>query len=135
MHTFTARRLVSRMVLLGGWLSLCSGSLFAQTAIDDSTRIQGCVIDDHVLSTIGGGRAVSMSPAPDMQPYRVGIGWNSNLMCGDMDLEVTLRNQLNGITDGFQAIMSDVIQSAMWRDKQGEKPATIKMRKPKPLSG
>lgn len=23
----------------------------------------------------------------------------------------------------------------MWRDKQGEKPATIKMRKPKPLSG
>ncbi len=23
----------------------------------------------------------------------------------------------------------------VWRDKQGEKPATIKMRKPKPLSG
>lgn len=100
------------MALFGGWLSLCSSSLFAQTAIDNGTRIQGSVIDDHVLYTIGGGRAVSMSPAPDMQRYGVGIGWNSNLMCGDMDLEVTLRNQLNGITDGFQAIMSDIIQSA-----------------------
>ena len=25
--------------------------------------------------------------------------------------------------------------TSLWRDKQGEKPATIKMRKPKPLSG
>jgi len=47
-----------------------------------------------------------------MQSYGVGIDWNANLICGDMDLEVTLRNQLNGITEGFESIMSGVIESA-----------------------
>lgn len=100
-----------RMALVGGLL-LSSSVPLAQTVIEDAVRIQGGVIDDHVLYTIGGGRAVSMSRAPDMQSYGVGLGWNSNLICGDMSLEMTLRNQLNGITDGFQAIMSDIIESA-----------------------
>ncbi|HEK0949144.1 integrating conjugative element protein, partial [Pseudomonas aeruginosa] len=36
----------------------------------------------------------------------------SNLICGDMSIQTTLRNQLNGVTNGFQQIMSTVIQSA-----------------------
>ncbi|MBE0689485.1 MAG: integrating conjugative element protein, partial [Anaerolineae bacterium] len=54
----------------------------------------------------------SMGPVGQMQSIGVGIGWNSNLICGDMSLTTTLQNQLNGITQGFQAIMSNVIQSA-----------------------
>jgi len=53
-----------------------------------------------------------MSPAPAMTSITVGLGWNSNLICGDMSLKTTLKNQLNGITDGFQAIMSNIIQDA-----------------------
>src|SRR5690606_10839320 len=35
----------------------------------------------------------------------------------------------------YRARTKGKIERPMWRDKQGEKPATIKMRKPKPLSG
>jgi len=100
------------MAFLVGGLLLSSGASVSQTVLDDGVRIHGSVIDDHVLYTIGGGRAVSMSRAPGMQSYGVGVDWNANLICGDMSLEVTLRNQLNGITEGFQAIMSDIIESA-----------------------
>src|SRR5690606_35692306 len=73
---------------------------------------RGSVIGDDVLYSIGGGRAVSMGPIGQMHSLGVGIGWNSNLICGNMSITTTLRNQLNGITNGFQAIMSSVIQSA-----------------------
>ena len=74
--------------------------------------MSGSVIGDDVLYSIGGGRAVSMGGAGNMQSIGVGIGWNSNLICGDMSITTTLQNQLNGITNGFQQIMSNVIQSA-----------------------
>lgn len=67
---------------------------------------------DDVLYRIGGGSAVSMGTAGTVQSLGVGVGWNSNLMCGKMDLSTTLQNQLNGVTDGFNNIMSSVIQSA-----------------------
>ncbi|MBU3059642.1 integrating conjugative element protein, partial [Pseudomonas indica] len=62
--------------------------------------------------SIGGGRAVSMGGAANMQRIGVGVGWNSNLICGDMSLSTTLQNQLNGLSNGFQTIMSNVIQNA-----------------------
>jgi integrating conjugative element protein (TIGR03755 family) len=72
----------------------------------------GSVLGDDVLYSIGGGSAVSMSGAADMRSIGIGVGWNSNLICGNMDLNATLQNQLNGVTNGFQSIMSSVIQSA-----------------------
>lgn len=84
-----------------------------QTEINrEGANVSGAVIDDYVLYNIGGGRAVSMSRLSHMQSLSVGMGWNSNLICGDMSLETTLKNQLNGITNGFQQIMSGVIQNA-----------------------
>lgn len=84
-----------------------------QTDINrDRVNVNGAVIDDYVLYNIGGGRAVSMSRLSNMQSIAVGLGWNSNLICGDMNLEATLQNQLNGVTNGFQNIMSTVIQNA-----------------------
>lgn len=83
----------------------------AQTVLDGA-RASGSVLNDTVLYTIGGGRAVSMSNAPRMRLASVGVRWNANLICGDMRLDTTIRNQLAGITEGFQTIMGDVIQSA-----------------------
>ena len=34
------------------------------------------------------------------------------MMCGNFDIDTTVRNQLNGITNGFQQLMGNVIQSA-----------------------
>lgn len=85
----------------------------AQTNVNQyGVQHQGSVIGDDVLYSIGGGRAVSMSSAVNMRSISVGAGWNANLICGNMSLTTTLQNQLNGVTQGFQAIMSTVIQNA-----------------------
>jgi integrating conjugative element protein (TIGR03755 family) len=84
-----------------------------QVRVDrNGASISGNVIGDDVLYSIGGGRAVAMGGAGNMQSIGVGIGWNSNLICGNMSLTTTLRNQLNGVTQGFHSIMSTVIQNA-----------------------
>jgi integrating conjugative element protein (TIGR03755 family) len=99
------------LLLMPLTFAIGASAAHAQTVLDGA-RIQGSVLNDQVLYTIGGGHAVSMSRAPGMRSLSVGIGWNSNLICGDMSIETTLQNQLNGITEGFQQIMSNVIQSA-----------------------
>lgn len=96
------------------WLIAGGNAARAQQVHLDSNgaAIQGNVIGDDVLYNIGGGRAVSMGGASNMQSIGVGLGWNSNLICGNMNIATTLQNQLNGVTNGFQTIMSSVIQSA-----------------------
>ncbi|HHN2555472.1 TPA: integrating conjugative element protein [Pseudomonas aeruginosa] len=102
-----------RATLLVAAITLVVGVAWAQTRIDpNGVNVSGSVIGDDVLYSIGGGRAVSMGAAGNMQSIGVGIGWNSNLICGDMSITTTLQNQLNGITNGFQTIMSNVIQNA-----------------------
>lgn len=90
-------------------LALASGLAFAQSG---GFQNSGSVIGDEVMYSIGGGNAVSMSGAAGMRSLGVGVGWNSNLICGDMSISTTIQNQLNGLTNGFQNIMSNVIQSA-----------------------
>lgn len=92
-------------------LLICLHAVQAQ-ADPINVEAAGSVIGDDVLYRIGGGNAVSMGTAGTMQSLGVGVGWNSNLMCGKMDLSTTLQNQLNGVTDGFNNIMSSVIQGA-----------------------
>ncbi|MGE6688936.1 integrating conjugative element protein [Stutzerimonas stutzeri] len=102
-----------RPALLAAVLALTCASASAQTSVNQyGVQHQGSVIGDDVLYSIGGGRAVSMTPASNMRSIGVGIGWNSNLICGDMSISTTIQNQLNGITNGFQTIMSNVIQNA-----------------------
>ncbi|EOE6903957.1 TPA: integrating conjugative element protein [Pseudomonas aeruginosa] len=102
-----------RPTLLVATITLVVGAAWAQTRIDpNGVNVSGSAIGDDVLYSIGGGRAVSMGGAGNMQSIGVGVGWNSNLICGDMSITTTLQNQLNGITNGFQTIMSNVIQNA-----------------------
>lgn len=95
------------------WISALLLSInYALANPTSPVNYSGSVIGDDVLYSIGGGSAVSMGGAANMKSIGVGAGWNSNLICGDMSLETTLQNQLNGITKGFQSIMSNVIQNA-----------------------
>ncbi len=106
------RRLTVVTLLTLAGVSASFGA-WAQTRIDEhGIRHQGTIISDDVLYSIGGGRAVSMGDAARMQSISVGFGWNSNLICGDMSLSTTIQNQLNGVTQGFQNIMSNVLESA-----------------------
>ncbi|VFR55848.1 FIG01212208: hypothetical protein [plant metagenome] len=98
-----------RIATLAGAIALGSGLAWAQSS---GFQTGGAVIGDEVMYSIGGGNAVSMGRAAGMQSIGVGVGWNSNLVCGDMDISTTIQNQLNGLTNGFQNIMGNVIQSA-----------------------
>lgn len=95
---------------LGLAWALASSAVFAADPIGASSS--GSVIGDDVLYSIGGGSAVTMGSAGNMDSIAVGGGWNSNLICGNMSLNNTLENQLNGVTSGFQNIMSTVVQNA-----------------------
>ena len=104
--------LCTRLLVPLGLLSLSWGAV-AQTVIDpNGAHITGSAVNDQLLYTIGGGRAVASSHTASMQSITVGLGWNANLICGNMSLTTTLHNQLNGITEGFHAIMSGLIQDA-----------------------
>ena len=103
MKTLRQRSLLTGLLLIASTV---------QSADKNSIEYSGSVIGDDVLYSIGGGRAVSMGGAANMHSIGIGAGWNSNLICGNMDLSTTLQNQLNGVTNGFQSIMSSVIQNA-----------------------
>jgi integrating conjugative element protein (TIGR03755 family) len=100
------------------FLALVSASLLMLTSPSDaqtptnSTSTGGRGVSASVLYRIGGGTAVPLGTAPNMSSLTVGIGWNTNLICGQMSLTKTLQDQLNGVTTGFQQIMSTVIQNA-----------------------
>ncbi len=98
-----------QITLLASALVLVSNLVSAQP---NGFQNSGSVIGDDLMYSIGGGSAVSMSRAAGMHALGVGAGWNSNLMCGDMNISTTIQNQLNGLTNGFQNIMSSVIQNA-----------------------
>jgi len=93
------------------------GTGFSANADDDTKGpyygTQGKVIDDTVMYSIGGG-ATNGAPTSLYRPRGIGIGvsWETDMMCGNMDLTTTVRNQLNGVTDGFKQLMGDVVNSA-----------------------
>lgn len=62
---------------------------------------------------IGGGPVISL-PAREnnIKSTKLGLGWDANLQCGQLDPKLTVENQLNGLTDGFQDMMGSVLQSA-----------------------
>lgn len=53
-----------------------------------------------------------MSGPADMCSIGVGMGWNRNLICANMDFSISLQYQLNGVTNCFQSIMSSVTPNA-----------------------
>jgi integrating conjugative element protein (TIGR03755 family) len=90
----------------------CLASTGALSADPINASSSGSVIGDDVLYSIGGGNAVTMGSAGNMDSISVGGGWNNNLVCGNMNLNTTLENQLNGATAGFQNIMTTVVSNA-----------------------
>ncbi|RMN11877.1 hypothetical protein ALQ65_04854, partial [Pseudomonas syringae pv. coriandricola] len=49
-----------------------------------SASSSGSVIGDDVLYSVGGGNAVTMGSAGNMESISIGGGWNSNVVCGNM---------------------------------------------------
>lgn len=70
-------------------------------------------IADALYYQIGGGSVITPALTrrkPSLLNMRA--GWNADLTCGNFDISTTVRNQLNGVTEGFQQLMGSVIQNA-----------------------
>lgn len=99
----------ARLITLAILLPFASATM----ADDAYTASHQGAIDSLLYYQIGGGAAIMPPPVRrSASPLTMGIGWNSDMMCGNFDINTTVRNQLNGMTDGFQQLMGDVIQSA-----------------------
>lgn len=70
--------------------------------------------NDRLYYEIGGAAPISASAGMGHSPRLAssGVKWNINATCGNFDMGSTVSNQLNGVTDGFQELMSDVIDNA-----------------------
>ncbi len=71
-------------------------------------------IDDGFYYQLGGGDPITR-PATNRDSLigiKGAIEWNTDLMCGNFDLSLSVRHQLNGLSGDFQNMMGDVIQSA-----------------------
>ena len=68
---------------------------------------------DVLHYTLGGGPVIAL-PARNrhINSTGLGVGWDMNLQCGMLDPTLTVENQLNGITDGFQDMMGDMLTNA-----------------------
>lgn len=63
---------------------------------------------------IGGAAPFSVSAGRGFNPnvHSIGVRWNANSSCNGFDLGFSVSNQLNGLTNGFQNLMGNVVQSA-----------------------
>lgn len=85
----------------------------AQAAADTYGIDKQGAIADSLYYQIGGGSVITPAlTRRNTQLLNVRAGWNADLICGNFDINTTVRNQLNGVTDGFQQMMGQVIQSA-----------------------
>ena len=67
-----------RPLLLTAVLMMACTNASAQTSVNQhGVQHQGSVIGDDVLYSIGGGQAVSMTPASNMRSIGVGVGWTA----------------------------------------------------------
>lgn len=96
-------------------LTIVMATLISTGALADNYAVSasGDVIDDYVMYSIGGGNAAGV-PLTYTKPNSIGLGleWNGNLICGNMDMMATVQNQLNGVTNGFQQLMGEVVDAA-----------------------
>lgn len=108
-------------LLLGGWLGVTGPGAAAPRlsvpAVNDSAMGYGKdvtgAVSDTLYYTLGGGSVISQpGTRSNMQKLGVKLGWSSDMMCGRFDLNTTVGNQLNGVTEGFKNLMGEVIQGA-----------------------
>lgn len=69
---------------------------------------------DALVYQLGGAAPFSISAGRGHRPSELGLGvrWNADARCGNFNIGATVSNQLNGMTNGFQNLMGDVVQNA-----------------------
>lgn len=70
--------------------------------------------NNNLYYQLGGGSPVSVSAGVGHQPGNLGLGinWNQGSACSGLNPQISVANQLNGVTNGFHNLMGTVIQNA-----------------------
>lgn len=85
----------------------------AMAGLTVDTTTSGSTNTDVLHYTLGGGPVISLpARAKHIDSHELGVGWDMNLQCGMLDPKLTVQNQLNGVTDGFQDMMGDILTNA-----------------------
>lgn len=85
----------------------------AMAGLTVDTTTSGSTNTDVLHYTLGGGPVISLpARAKHIDSHGLGVGWDMNLQCGMLDPKLTVQNQLNGVTDGFQDMMGDMLTNA-----------------------
>lgn len=71
-------------------------------------------LDDEFYYTLGGGEPISRSATNRAATIELGadIAWNTDLICGDFDMSLSVENQLKGLEGAFSDLMNGVISAA-----------------------
>ncbi|MCE7511332.1 hypothetical protein [Alloalcanivorax xenomutans] len=90
---------------------VCVMALWAVVLSPHSAQAESA---DSLYYQIGGASPVAISAGRGHQPGQIGLGlrWNANARCGNFDPKITVRNQLNGATDGFRSMMGNIVRNA-----------------------
>lgn len=103
-------------ITIAVWLAISTSQIYASDSILDKIQFNksDSVLSDQIFYQIGGGVGYMTPPtrAKSLKAVEFGIGWKANLMCGNFDIKTTVKNQLNGLTEGFKDLMGNVIDSA-----------------------
>lgn len=70
--------------------------------------------DYEFIYQLGGGSALGNGATNRDNTIVLGgsAGWNTDLMCGNFDINLSIQNQLNGVSGAFQNLMDNVINAA-----------------------
>jgi integrating conjugative element protein (TIGR03755 family) len=105
--------LAGAVLIVSGQPALAAFSISAEEANAGYGKAMKGAVNDNLFYSIGGGTVISQPPSSNnMEKLGLGISWNNDLMCGNFDLNTTVKNQLNGATNGFKNLMGDVINGA-----------------------
>lgn len=96
----------ANVVTRPSWGAQISNEHPEQQRMGHVMKITPWLIGDEVPYSIGGGSAVAMGSAGNMQSIQVGGGWNNNLVCGNKSMTNTLENQLNGTSTLFALMIT-----------------------------
>ncbi|MCB1674825.1 MAG: integrating conjugative element protein, partial [Halioglobus sp.] len=76
--------------------------------------MQAWAVDDEFYYRLGGGEPVSRAASNRDTTIVLGGGieWNTDLMCGNFDMKVSVEEQLKGLKGSFSDLMDSVINAA-----------------------
>lgn len=82
-----------------------------------SFQVSAEVKSPRMVSVYGydlGGSSLPGAPTKNnsMNVFTLGVEWETNMQCGAFDPQISVSNQLNGITDGFKSMMGNIINNA-----------------------